>query len=697
LPVWHNITRNDVAKFSLLLSDRLAADTKNGLDSVAEDIIKAVSASSVNTENPKKKKQSLIEIAKEGAGNRGPQKKVAKYLATGSLLILPIISIAYLNIPRPEIIPPIHGIAKKTPFKLDMGAVVTSEGVTFQVWAPYADEVFIVGDFNNWEEEKNPLKERFDKPGYWSTKLADANIGDNYQYRIVNNNEAYYRRDPYGKRTVGMNSVVVGDTYKWSSQAPVLRTTEMIMYEMHISTFNRTNTKNVGTFLSASDRLDYLRDLGVNVIQLIPVAEFSGDLSWGYNPSFIFSPESSYGTPSDLKDFVDKAHKFGMLVSLDVVFNHLGPGDLDLYRFDGWSQSGNGPGIYFDENRVTPWGLRLNFTDINVRKYLQDSIFYWVSEYGINGLRWDGTDWIAKTGSGPSDETIPHGWSFLQDTNSRLGKDFPNVLRIAENYTIRRYTLKEVREEGAGFDLIWDDEYRRVINDIVINGNVEDLTSLGSVLSKRIGKSFFDRVIYIDNHDTAGRSNIQNSMSKPTSIAGDATMENIQRYTLATALLFTSPGVPLFLQGQEFYSYKPFSDTHPLNWSEKEKHKAILDLYKNLIQIRKKNSKALKSENIDVYNIDNKNNVLAFHRYSQDSDIIVIANLSEKELLNQEIGMPKSGRWKLIFNSDYENHSSVPERIAEDILGKICFRDGMPYSAKVTIGPLTLLIYEKEA
>ncbi len=160
---------------------------------------------------------------------------------------------------------------------------------------------------------------------------------------------------------------------------------------------------------------------GVNAIQIMPVAQFAGERSWGYNPAHIFSVEIAYGGPLAFKKFVKRAHQQGIAVILDVVYNHLGPSDLDLWQFDGWSENNRG-GIYFynDGRAHTPWGdTRPDYGRGEVRQYICDNVFMWLEEYHVDGLRFDGTVYI-RTPHGPGSDDLPEGWSLLQWINSQI-------------------------------------------------------------------------------------------------------------------------------------------------------------------------------------------------------------------------------------------------------------------------------------
>jgi 1,4-alpha-glucan branching enzyme len=227
------------------------------------------------------------------------------------------------------------------------GAIPHLGGTAFRVWAPFANGVFVAGTFNNWSETDHPLV--FEGNGCWSADVLSAKAGDEYRYVIINGGNKLSRIDPYAKdvtNSVG-NSVIVDPSFDWGEenyQTPPWN--EMVIYEMHIGTFNDQPGGMPGNLNRVIERLAHLKDLGINAIQIMPPAEFAGGFSWGYNPANLFAIESDYGGPAGLKELIKAAHALDMAVIFDVVYNHLGPSDLSLWQFDGWHENDKG-GIYF--------------------------------------------------------------------------------------------------------------------------------------------------------------------------------------------------------------------------------------------------------------------------------------------------------------------------------------------------------------
>ena len=278
-----------------------------------------------------------------------------------------------------------------------MGAIPYPGGTTFRVWAPHAVTVFVTGTFDDWAGSRTELAPDSDgTTGTWSADVPGVTAGTEYKFTIRTPDGDLSKMDPYARHvtnSVGNGIVYDPEAFDWGDDAFEAPTwDDLVIYEMHVGTFG-TSTDRTGTFDGARRRLPYLQRLGVSAVQIMPPFEFAGDISWGYNPAHLFAIESGYGGPDAFKRFIRDAHAHGIAVLVDVVYNHLGPSDLDLWRFDGWSE-GDGGGIYVynDERAVTPWGAtRPDYGRGEVRTFLRDSALCWLEEFRCDGLRFDST------------------------------------------------------------------------------------------------------------------------------------------------------------------------------------------------------------------------------------------------------------------------------------------------------------------
>jgi len=270
--------------------------------------------------------------------------------------------------------------AKKSLVHAGMGAIPFEGGVAFRVWAPHADEVFVIGDFNEWSKSAHPMSH--EENGFWYAEITDAKIGDQYKFLIRNGEKKFDRIDPYAREVTSSvgNGIIHDNQFDWGKiKLQMPKWSEMVMYELHIGTFNDRPGGPPGNLNSAIKKLPHLKELGINAIEVMPVMEFAGEFSWGYNPALIFAIESDYGGAKAFKEFVKAAHNLGIAVIFDIVYNHLGPSDLSLWQFDSWSENNKG-GIYFynDARSQTPWGdTRPDYGRSEVRQYLRDNALMW--------------------------------------------------------------------------------------------------------------------------------------------------------------------------------------------------------------------------------------------------------------------------------------------------------------------------------
>ena len=582
-----------------------------------------------------------------------------------------------------------------------MGAQVVGGNTTFRVWAPNASSVSVAGSFNSWSITANPLAS--ESGGNWSVDVAGDQSGETYKYVI---DGTLWKNDPQAHdvtNSVGESIVESPSVYSWSSfTAPGW--TDMVIYEMHIGTFNDSPGGTPGTWTSAISKLDHIQSMGFNAIELMPIAEFAGDFSWGYNPAHPFAPESIYGTPTDMKDFVEACHSRGIAVLVDVVYNHLGPSDLDMWQFDGWSTGGKG-GIYFfqDWRSSTPWGdTRPDYGRTEVRTYLRDNALYWLSDFNADGLRWDSTINIRTQNNGGGGD-ISDGWSLMQYINNEIDAAMPWKISIAEDLQNNDWMTKTSGAGGAGFDSQWDAAFVHPIRAAIIEQNDanRDMNAVRDAIATVYNGDMVDRVVYTESHDEVANG----SARVPEEIwAGNASSwYSKKRSTLGAGLVFTSPGVPMIFQGQEFLEDGFFADTDPLDWTKATTFSGITALYTDLVALRKNTAgktAGLGGNNVNVHHVNNTNKLIAFHRWKNGGngdDVIVVANFSSTGYSSYNIGFPSGGLWKVRFNSDWNGYDSAfGNWNAYDTTASWGAKDGMSYNANVGIGPYSVIILSKD-
>lgn len=580
-------------------------------------------------------------------------------------------------------------------------------GVTFRTWAPNATAVSVGGTFNGWSASSHPLSSEGN--GWWSRDVALIQAGVQYKFAIKRGTTTYWKNDARARNltnSIGNSVVYNPNAYNWQTnnfQMPAW--TKIVAYEMHIGTFNvPAGAALPGTFATATAKLDHLQALGVNTLALMPVSEFAGDISWGYNPAHPYSVESSYGGPDALKAFVDAAHQRGIAVMGDVVYNHFGPSDLDLWQYDGWSTSSSTGGIFFyeDANANTPWGARPNYGRGEVRTYLKENTMMWLNEFRLDGLRFDGTKFMRlRDYAGPE---IPDGWSMLQWCNDSADAQFPGKLMVAEDLGDNEWITKTTGAGGAGFDSQWDGSFAYPVRSAIeaASDSSRDMFAVRDAINKNFNGSMQQRIIYTENHDEVanGRSRVPETIWP-----GNAgSWYSRKRSTLGAALVMTAPGIPMIFQGQEFLEDGYFAAEDRLDWNKATTYGKVTDLYRSLIRLRRNldgTSGGLSGANTNVFHLNNNAKVLAFHRWQNGGagdDVVVLTNFSNVSYPNYRIGLPRGGLWKVRFNSDSTAYSSDYSNYATaDVTADNSGYDGLPFSGNFRFGPYTSVIFSQSA
>ena len=579
--------------------------------------------------------------------------------------------------------------------KQDIGAVLHDGGVSFRVWAPFATSVAVIGTFNNWV--KTDMQSEGD--GYWFADVTGAKAGHEYKFVMTSDRGEFTKNDPRALQvtTAEGNSVVVDPKFDWSEGSfavPVAN--QQVIYEMHIGTFSREDASTIGTFHDAAAKLDYLADLGVNIIELMPIGTMPKDRGWGYATDYIYAVESLYGGRRQFLEFIKAAHQKGIGVILDVVYNHFGPEGLDLWQFDGWSEDGKG-GIYFynDWRSTTPWGeTRPDYGRPEVRQYITDNVRMWMRDCHLDGLRVDSTINIRKVNDQSDD--IPDGWKMLQEITTTAKEIKPEAIVIAEDVSGNEYITKPTSNGGAGFTAQWEVGLPHLLRDAldVVNDSDRNMQLIRELLSRRYNDDAFQRVIYSDSHDTAayGRGRLNEEIAP-----GEA--DNLfarKRSLLAAAIILTAPGIPMLLQGQEFMQGGNFNDWQALEWDRAERFSGIVQAHRDLIALRKNaagKTKGLTGRSVTVLHENDNDKVVAYHRWDQGGvgdDVVIIINFENKAFENYQLQFPRSGNWKVRFNSDWKGYSD--DFHDENITDAQVDAD----TGSVNLGPYSVLILSQD-
>lgn len=562
-----------------------------------------------------------------------------------------------------------------------IGAIPYDGGVTFRVWAPEVSSVGVSGGFNSWRT--TPLVKEAGTD-LWSVDVAGAQHGQGYKFLL---NGSIWKQDPRARQVVSSNpkenSIIYDHSrFDWGSTTNFqIPQNDLVIYEMHIGSFNG-ETWLPSTFDQCAEKIPYLKELGISAIQLMPVSEFPTDRSWGYNPSVLFAPESSFGGPDGFKRFVKAAHEAGMAVLLDVVHNHYGPTDLTLWQFNGKGGTTGGMYFYNDDRRYTDWGeTRPNFDEAHVRDFIKANIRSWLEDYKVDGFRWDSVFNIRYAGGNWNEA----GSAMLYEVNHFMASEYPNAFRIAEDHAF---------ETGVEFQSQWDHGFLNDIRHMATTSSDSERNM--STLVQHLTSADFNQVVYVESHDSCGDLNNKHRLPRDIQPDNPQGYYAKKRSLLANAVALVSPAIPMIFMGSEFNEDWDFSNNHSLQWSSLAKtNQGIIQAYSDLIHLRRNTkgvSSGLKSlGNVSAPLVDNAKNIVGCRR---GNDLYMLFNWSATAQSNYSITLPASGAWYCVFNSDSQNYDAsfghVGPRVNEVVSA------GTGGSAKVSIGAYSLLIFSRK-
>ena len=435
-----------------------------------------------------------------------------------------------------------------------VGAECTPErNCKFTVWAPTANAVEVV--LKNREE---PVMMQKDESGYWSKEIQQVGPGDYYKFRLNSEKEhpdPASRSQPKGVHE--WSQVVDSNSHEWKDNSwGGIPLSEMIIYELHVGTFTPE-----GTFEAVINKLDHLKELGVNTLEIMPVSQFPGNRNWGYDGVYPYAAQTSYGGAEGLKKMIDACHQAGFAVLLDAVYNHMGPEGNYLSEF----------GPYFTTKYETPWGKALNFDDAfsdDVRNFFIQNAIMWMEEFHFDGLRLDAIHEIIDLGAR----------HFLKELSLETDK--------LEKKTGRKYTLiaesdlndteiiNSYEKGGFGLEAQWVDDFHHSLHTLLTGENEGYYQDFGSL--ELLAKSFRQAFVYdgkystfrkrtvgsdpagldsssfvvcIQNHDQVGNRPLGDRLSQQVSL---------ERQKLAAGILLASAFTPMLFMGEEFAEDQPF-------------------------------------------------------------------------------------------------------------------------------------------
>lgn len=594
------------------------------------------------------------------------------------------------------------------------------DGVYFAVWAPNAKSVSVIGDFNNWNRNKNKMARRKDNSGIWEAFLPGMDLGVIYKYSIqTKKSETLEKIDPYAfsfEIPPKSASVVTSTWFKWKDKKWMQKRHKInslkkpiSIYEVHLGSWKRDPSEPGRwlTFVEIADKLvEHIKKTGFTHVEFMPVMEHPYPPSWGYQITGYFAPSSRYGTPQELMYLIDQLHYNNIGVILDWVPSHFPNDDHGLYQFDGthlYEHPDKRLGFHPD------WKSSIfDYSKNEVRSFLISNAMFWLERYHADGLRVDAVssmlylnysrnegEWLPnKYGGNENLEAI----SFLKELNEVAYLNFPDIQMTAEEASSWSKVSHPTTDGGLGFGMKWMMGW---MNDTL------DYFKTDPYFRKRnhhkltfsIMYAFTENFILPLSHDEVvhGKSPLLFKMPG----------EEKQKHANLRAMylyMFTHPGAKLLFMGNEFGETSEWNYDHSLNWHllQYEAHQKLMDFVSELNRLYK-TEKALYQYQFDLNGFewiepnDEVNSVYVYLRkaYYRKDDLLIILNLTPVEKKNYRIGFPNHGIWKCILNSDSKAFWGYGSEIKEIRTEKQKFI-GRKYSAKLTLPPLSGLVFKIE-
>lgn len=591
------------------------------------------------------------------------------------------------------------------------------KGFHFAVWAPHAERVSVIGDFNSWDGRCHPMELR-GTTGIWELFIPQISQRSLYKFEIRNkfDGSIHVRIDPYAKQfemRPKTACLTIDDThYQWHDQEWLKRRSQwnwqhqpMSIYEVHLGSWQRDEQGGFLDYRTLADRLaHYVIEMGFTHIELLPITEHPLDASWGYQTTGYYAPTSRFGSPDDFRYFIETMHQLNIGVILDWVPGHFPRDEFALANFDGT------PLYEYADPRLgehKDWGtLIFNYNCSEVRNFLISSAMYWIEEFHIDGLRVDAVASMLYLDYSRDDgEWVPNQFGgrenleaieFLQQLNKIILGRHPGTLLIAEESTSWPQVTKPPEVGGLGFSIKWNMgwmhdilEYFKL--DPIYRQYHQDMLTFGLLYA------FSENFVLPFSHDEV----VHGKRSLLYRMPGDE-WQRFSNLRLLYIFMYTYPGKKLLFMGTEFGQGEEWKFDAQLDWYvlQFSFHKKLHTFCKDLNRLYRSQPA------LHYYDYDNQGfewidchdagqSIISYIRRSDDQYLIIVCNFTPVPRTGYRIGVPEAGIYREIFNSDSQFYSGSNVQNKETVESETISWNQRPYSISLTLPPLAGIILER--
>ncbi len=590
------------------------------------------------------------------------------------------------------------------------------KGTHFAVWAPNAEELTVIGDFNGWDKLSHHLKPRWDHSGIWEGWIPDLQNGEIYKYAIkTKSGEWLEKADPYAlmwEHPPRTGSVIWDTYYEWEDKEWLTKRgkhnaldSAFSVYEVHLGSWKRDpsdNDRRLTYREIARDLVPYVKELGFTHVEFMPVMQHPYEPSWGYQITGFYAATRQFGSPQDLMYLIEELHKNDIGVILDWVPSHF-PGDAHgIFRFDGTA-------LYEHENPFEGYhpdwkSYIFNYGRFEIRSFLISNALFWLDRYHVDGLRVDAVaSMLYRDYSRKEGEWIPNQYggrenleviSLLKELNEEVYKQFPDTQTIAEESTAFPGVSRPTFNGGLGFGMKWmmgwmNDTLAYFERDPAFRKHHQNDITFSTVYG------FSENFMLPLSHDEVvyGKGSLLSKMP------GDE-WQQFANLRLLYIYMFTHPGAKLIFMGGEFGQRAEWNFKYSLDWHETNNplNKGVSSLIKALNSVYRTED-ALTQYQFEekgfgwLDTLDHENSVLYYRRISEKEQIYIVLNMTPVPRPDYKLGVPKSGTYVELVNTDNSEYGGTNVK-NEDQKAKKESMHGMDYSISMNLPPLGGIIFK---